>query len=79
MRIQRVNGSRISNLNKNDGVCGLTQSPKNTISVTSEVVLEADSYPCTFTIYLSCEKEGDTGGYKLDIYCTDMKAEFIPD
>lgn len=79
MRIQKTNGKRVSKFNKNEGVCGLPQKSKNTVSVSMEVVLEADSYPCTFTLYVSCADEGDTGQYKLDIYLTDKSAVLIPD
>lgn len=65
MRIHKTNGKRIARHNKNEGICGLPQKLKNTISITTEVVLEADSYPYTFTLFVSCEDKGDTGKYKL--------------
>lgn len=79
MRIQMTNGKRVSRHNKSEGICGLPQKSRNTISVTAQVNLEADSYPYTFTLFLSCSEEGDTGKYKLDIYCTDKEAEVIQD
>lgn len=41
MRVQKANGKRISKYNKNEGVCGLPQKSKNTISVSTEVTLES--------------------------------------
>jgi hypothetical protein len=45
----------------------------------NEAVLEADSYPYTFTLYLSCKDEGDEGDFKLQIYCSDKDMKVIPD
>lgn len=35
LRVQMIKGKRINKLNKNDGVCGLQQKSKNTISVST--------------------------------------------
>jgi len=53
--------------------------PTNTVSISNEVVLEAESYPYTFTLYVSCKNEGDTGKYTIEMYCDDFGLQVIHD
>lgn len=62
-----------------DKLCGSALRPINSVSLSNEVILEADYYPYTFTLYISCKNEGDVGKYVLEMYCNDWEMELIPD
>ena len=80
MRIQKNEGKRISKHNvKSDLLCGRQLRPINSITLSNEAVLEADSYPYVFTVYISCESEGDEGDYVLEMYCNDKEMTVIGD
>ena len=41
--------------------------------------MESFEYPYTFTLFISTEKEGETGDFKLQMFCSDKEAILIED
>jgi hypothetical protein len=66
MRVQRNEGKRMKREDINsDKLCGKLQKTINSITISSEVELEAENYPYTFTLLVCCAKPGQTGEYSL--------------
>jgi hypothetical protein len=80
MRIQRNEGKRISKHNtRTDRLCGSQLRPINAITLSNEAQLEAEHYPYTFTLYVSCAEQGAEGDFKLQMYCSDKEASLVMD
>ena len=73
-------GKRISMHNcQADLVCGNQLKATNAITLSNEAVLESFEYPYTFTLFISTEKEGEIGDFKLQMFCSDKEAVLIED
>ena len=80
LRIQQNEGKRVMKSNLKSGeVFGNQLKPSKLVSVSNEATLEAEKYPYTFTLYVSCKNEGDTGRFSLQMYCNDLDMELIED
>jgi len=60
-------------------VCGSIIKYTNSVSISNEAVLNADSYPYTFTLYVGCKDNGDKGMFTLEMNCNDKDFEVIDD
>ena len=76
LRVQRNNGTKMRKEDiSSSKLCGNPLRPKDGVSLSTEIELEADSsYPYTFTIMACTRYVGDTGKYNLEIYCNDLQA-----
>lgn len=66
MKALRNNGKRItpeSVLSENS--IGKAKKPTNAVTISTELELEADEYPYTFSLMVSCHAPGVTGKYTL--------------
>jgi hypothetical protein len=65
-RVQKNDGRRMhSNDISTEKLCSPSRKLINSITLSSEVNLEADSYPYTFTMMIFTKDKGDTGSYSV--------------
>ena len=62
-----------------ENLVGKPQKPRDAVMISSEIELEAQFYPYTFSLLICCKDPGSTGEYCLEMYCDDKSAEVVLD
>lgn len=62
-----------------DNLCSVSRPTINSIVVSTEVNLEADSYPYVFTLMIYTQDKGETGPYTVEFYSSEPNTEIIDD
>lgn len=62
-----------------DKLCSPSRSTINSIVVSAEVNLEADSYPYVFSLMIYTQEKGMIGDYTVEFYSSDDGTEIIDD